>query len=124
MMAALLIGRRHRLRLIGAQTHGMHLTRAGRAKGAALLLTGRTRRIATAAAGLTGTSHERLARADRTAIKGLAWGRRRTERRTRTGLRRSSGTRHRTGLRLLLLLQPLNKIWTRWNDGASLGLAR
>jgi hypothetical protein len=123
-MAALLIGRRHRLRLIGAQTGGMHLTRAGRAKGTALLLTGRAGRIAATTAGLTWTSHERLARADRTAIKRLARGRRRTVRRTRTGLRGSSGARHRTGLRLLLLFQALNKIWTRWNDGSSLGLTR
>jgi hypothetical protein len=40
LMAALLLGRGHGLRLIGTQTGGMHLTRTGRAHGAALLLTG------------------------------------------------------------------------------------
>jgi len=107
-VAALLIGRRHRLRLIGTQTGGMHGPRAG-TTGTARILTGSTGRVAaTATTRLTGTAHERLAGANGTAIKRLAGRGRWTRRSTRTRRRRSSGTRHWPSLNLLLLLEPLN----------------
>ncbi len=73
LMPALLIGCGHGLRLIGAQTGGMHRTRAtaGTAR-TALLLARTTGRIATASTRLAWASHKRLTRTNRAAIKRLA----------------------------------------------------
>jgi hypothetical protein len=122
-MTALLIGRRHWLRLIGAQARWVHGASATRTAGTTLLLAGAAGRITTATTGLTRTAHQRLARANGTAVERLAWRGRGAGWSTWTRRRGGGGTRHWPSLHLLLLLQPLDQVRTGRNNRARLRLA-
>jgi hypothetical protein len=113
LVAALLL-RRHGLRLIGAQTSRMHGARAGAARAALL-----TRLARGETAWLIGAAHQRLTRANGTAIEGLARSGRGTRGSAGARRRRLRGARHGTRL---LLLQTLNEIGARWNHGPGLRL--